>query len=97
MKEFKTTRTKPQLCLNCGELVDAATSIYHKNTPKKGSVTICFRCGHIMVFDAQLNFRELTDEEKAIVVGREDIMEIQRARQAVRIQRAIDETLRNKQ
>jgi len=67
-------------CLNCGDIMDRATSVDHEFKPHEGAIAVCLKCGHIMSFDAQLKFRELTDEEIIDVSGNKTILDIQKAR-----------------
>jgi hypothetical protein len=76
-------RTKTSHCLNCLEPLDAATGILHDHAPTPGAITICFRCGHIMAFDDDLSFRQLTDQEMHDVAGDPRILAVQHARAEV--------------
>jgi hypothetical protein len=77
--EFKETRLAGGACLNCGKVLDAATN-YEGYEPIEGGITICIYCGHIMAFDAQLKFRQLTDEEMLAIAGDKRILKLQEAR-----------------
>lgn len=70
-------------CLHCQAHLDFARSVGSKAKPKPGSITICFRCGHLMAFNESLRMRELTDQEMIAVAGDKNILAIQRARGAV--------------
>lgn len=70
---------KPQ-CVNCGELLDGATGVDHRNKPRPGSVTVCIYCGHVAVFADDLSLREPNGEEMRDIAGNETILAIQRAR-----------------
>lgn len=59
-------RTKAASCPNCGQILDAATVICDPSirpSPEPGDMTLCAYCHSMAVFDAELNLRELTDEE----------------------------------
>jgi RNase P subunit RPR2 len=58
-----TTRTKINYCTNCMKLLNEATSINSNKMPHEGGVTVCVRCGHISVFDKDLNLRPITTSE----------------------------------
>lgn len=73
---LRITKTPPNLCLNCGEDINAATSAGHLRSPHEGGIAICFYCFHVMAFDAQLKFRELTDEEVILVSKNETFLRI---------------------
>jgi RNase P subunit RPR2 len=77
---MKSYRTELQACLDCGTLLDTATSAVHKHKPQPGMITICINCGHIMAFTTGLKFRKLTDEEIHMVAGDKKILAIQKAR-----------------
>ncbi len=77
-KSFKSCANR---CLNCGQLIDAATGIDHRNKPKPGAITVCWYCGHLMAFDKKLRLRELTGQEMIDIAGNEAILLIQKARQ----------------
>jgi hypothetical protein len=68
-------RTKPTPCLNCGKLLDACTPVKnHDAKPDEGSLSLCWACGHLQVFQADGTFRELTGEEVVEVAGDPDII-----------------------
>jgi hypothetical protein len=75
----KTTRTPPNLCLECGKVVDSATNVENQR-PSPGMFAICFYCGHVMAFDAALRLRPLTDEEMLEAAGDPRILAIQAGR-----------------
>ena len=57
-------RTPPQLCLNCGTLLDAVSEISGENlAPRPGDLTICFYCRTPMAFTDALKLRHVTTEE----------------------------------
>lgn len=63
-----TTRTPPALCLNCGELIDAAAPVYDsESVPNAGDASMCFRCGTFMIFTETLERRLPTAEEQALL------------------------------
>jgi len=77
----KTNDIPAGACLDCGEALDAATSVGDSDsTPSSGDVTICIKCGHIMAFDDLLRLRELTGEEIVDMAGDPRIIAIQKAR-----------------
>jgi DNA-directed RNA polymerase subunit N (RpoN/RPB10) len=76
----ETQRTAPCPCLNCGKLLDSATGINDANAVAPGCITICFSCGHVMAFDDNLMFRELTDEEVIEVAGDPRLVEFSKLR-----------------
>jgi len=74
-------------CLDCGELLDGATAVESDGSPQTGDVTICIYCGHIMVYDKKLNFREPNTEEARQIAGDPRILAIQRARKAITLKK----------
>jgi DNA-directed RNA polymerase subunit RPC12/RpoP len=80
MKDFKAYKMPKNKCLDCGKAMDGATSVEHTEKPHEGSVSICFYCGHIMIFDEKLKFRELTDSEIIELAAHPTILRIQKAR-----------------
>jgi RNase P subunit RPR2 len=76
-------RIKMNECPSCHKQLDAASSVDDNLRPEPGEITICLYCGHIMAFDDDLSFRELTSKEMIEVAGDPRILAIQRARQEV--------------
>jgi hypothetical protein len=71
----------PSNCIGCGKLVDAATPVDIKTvTPAPGDITICFYCGHIMVYADDLSLRNPTDVEMFELAGNKTILAMQRMR-----------------
>lgn len=74
-------RMKPDNCLGCGKLVDAATSFADPAAkPSPGDITICLDCGHVMAFADDLKLRSLTDQELIEIAADPEILALQRAR-----------------
>jgi hypothetical protein len=76
----KETRLKPSACLNCGKILDAASDPFGKQKPRPGDITICIKCGHVMAFNSDLQYRELTSEEILIIAGNKKLITLQKAR-----------------
>jgi hypothetical protein len=75
LSEFQTTRLSIGCnCLNCGILIDAATSVNHKHIPHPGAIAICMICSHIMAYNEKIHLRELTDEEILMIAGDKEIL-----------------------
>jgi hypothetical protein len=77
------TRLPWSNCLDCGKAMDAASAMTHDNPPKKGDVSICLYCGHIMIFRGNLTLRALTDEEMLEIAGNPQLIQMQKARATV--------------
>jgi hypothetical protein len=84
MKLGVDSRVPPSMCLDCGRINDAATGVDHAEgpdaAPQPGDVTVCFYCGHIMVFGDDLMLRNPTDAEIREIAGDARILAVQRAR-----------------
>lgn len=70
MTEPVTHEHKPNKCLNCDAVLDASSSTDEDTRgPEPGDATICFYCGHLMVFDHELNLRNPNDDELIEMAG----------------------------
>lgn len=78
-----TAEVPPSPCPGCGTENDMATSATGADKPHPGSISVCFRCGHISAFDEALRLRNLTDQEMHDVAGHPVILAIQKARKKV--------------
>ena len=76
---------KLSACLSCGEMMDGATAVGEEGEimPAPGDFTVCLYCGHLMVFDDQLAFRNPSDAEIIELVGDERVTAICEARKAI--------------
>jgi len=83
---FKMYRVPHSSCLACGHKLDTATDPSGA-MPKKGDVSICLYCGHLMVFKSNGKLRNPTGDEIVELAGRPDILEAQRFRGDVMKQR----------
>jgi hypothetical protein len=70
----------PSPCLGCGKINDMSTG---PQRPDPGDITVCFSCGHIMVFAEDLSVRNPNDAEMMIIAGDKRILQIQTAREIV--------------
>lgn len=77
---MKSFRAPPSRCLDCGKLLDMASGAGHRHKPRPGAITICFDCGHIMAFAADLRLRALTDREMVEIAGDPKLVLVQKAR-----------------
>jgi hypothetical protein len=64
---------KPQRCLKCDQFQDAATGFSTQGTPKPEDCAICFRCGHIMIYQDDLSFRNATPKEFREISSQPDV------------------------
>lgn len=61
---MKTTRTPIEYCRRCGHKLDAATAVDKPEaTPKAGDASICWGCGLLSIFTADLTRRDPTPTE----------------------------------
>jgi hypothetical protein len=75
-----TARMESSPCTNCGKLCDAAAYAgAGEATPSPGDFTICFYCGHLMLFDDRLHLRDPTDAEVVEAAGHSDVNAAYRA------------------
>ena len=72
----RSTRTEAQPCLYCQAPLDVNSSVDHTNDISEGCIAICFKCGHIMAYDAQLKYRELNDEEIKDIAGDKHVVDL---------------------
>jgi len=74
-------------CLNCRKMLDSHTEINEeideKRSPNPGDITVCSRCGHIMIYNKQLKFRKPTDKELIEIAGDKRIVKLNEVREAI--------------
>jgi hypothetical protein len=58
-----TTETPECRCLNCRALLGAVTGVNNNERPEPGNLTICLRCGAVMLIADDLTARGLTERE----------------------------------
>lgn len=51
------------ICAGCGVKTNAASDLLGRDVPSPGSVSMCMRCAHIALFNADLTLREPNKEE----------------------------------
>jgi hypothetical protein len=56
-----TTRLPADNCPWCGYLIDAASPIDGKATPKPSDITLCLSCGSVLQFGADMRVGKITD------------------------------------
>jgi hypothetical protein len=70
LKLAKESPLPPFCCLACGFVADLASGVVDQRArnkeikPTPGDLSICFKCGHLAVFKADLTLRPLTGEER---------------------------------
>jgi hypothetical protein len=66
----KTRRVPMTACTSCGHPVDAATPVGSVDAaPSPGDATVCFHCGHVMIYADGLSLRDPTDAEMHELAG----------------------------
>src|SRR5438132_1550650 len=66
MQGKHTVKIKPSACFLCG--TEGTWCVGEDDTlPSPGDTVTCLECGHLMVLDDDLSFRELTVEERDIL------------------------------
>lgn len=75
----KSTRHKASACLDCGAVLDASTGVGNKAKPHAGAITMCIKCGHLMVYAWDMSLRPLSDKETVEVAGDERIVAMSNA------------------
>jgi hypothetical protein len=80
-RAMKTTRlASDDWCLDCKTRLDSATDVLTEAAPKPDDFTICFRCGYVMAFKADLKVRALTEAELIEMALDPRFVEMQTAR-----------------
>ena len=55
MNKYTTTRTSPQFCPFCFQVIDAVSPAENAHiVPKPGDFTLCIYCAAILTFDADM-------------------------------------------
>jgi hypothetical protein len=57
------TKIPLSYCPNCGHKLDPTIEGFDEHMPVAGDASICFSCGDIMVFNADLSLRKATAQE----------------------------------
>jgi len=60
-----TTMHRMSLCPECGTEIDASTSVTRPKRPRPGDLSVCFKCGALLTYNADLSVRALPPEEFA--------------------------------
>ena len=71
-------------CPSCDMPLDAATGVSSDKGPRPDDVTVCLYCGAVMVFTADLSYREPTDKERAEFDCDPRIQKLRRAVNSIR-------------
>ncbi len=75
---MKTTRVPASVCPVCGKANNAASN--GQDRPKPNDVSICWYCGHLMIFADDLKLRQPTVAEVAELSRHPTVMQMQRSR-----------------
>lgn len=67
------------ICINCRCDLSAHTNIIDREAmPTPGDVAVCLYCGHIMIWEEDMELREPTDEEAFSMAGDPDLVNAMR-------------------
>lgn len=84
LSKMNHSRTPINVCRNCGYRQDSATAIEQGTIPKKGDVSLCFKCGILSVYEKDLRTRQPTEDEMVAIIEDEEGWElIQRAQRII--------------
>lgn len=69
------TDTGADLCPKCGQLLEAASALDGKSTPRPEDISLCFYCGEVLQFGSDLRLHvapaglleELSEEQRRVV------------------------------
>ncbi len=56
---MRTSDIPATKCSNCGEIMDAATSLRHNEAPEPGAITICLFCAALYQFNPAMGLVRL--------------------------------------
>ena len=94
---METVQIPKQVCPNCGFELGEGVASEAGYGPKPGAFALCIPCGYILIYDQDLQLRELTDTEIQEVASHPEVLEMQRFRAACLadpgVRKKIDETL----
>ena len=68
--------------MRCGYRLDAATGAFTERAARPGSVSMCFNCGALAVFDERMELRQPTPEERLRIALDPQVIRLQIARAA---------------
>jgi hypothetical protein len=74
LRRILDVHVPPSACTHCGRVMDMATNITGGNIPEEGSIGLCIKCSHVMVYDSSLRLRNPNDEEMVEIAGNESIL-----------------------
>lgn len=61
---MRSTEVPASACPTCGAVLEMATSLADDVTPCEGTGSVCADCGAVLMFNADLSLRLMTDEER---------------------------------
>lgn len=77
----KNIRVPMSRCPNCDEPNDYAGAVDGSDAkPRPGDASICWRCGHLCVFDEDLRLKNPSDAQITAIAGDRRIVKAQSAR-----------------
>lgn len=82
MRMGPSRTVRESACTNCGKILDMVSVVDEKigkTVPRKGDITICIKCGHVMVFCKHMKLRNPTGEEILKIAGDKRMVLLQQA------------------
>lgn len=73
MKVGPTFRTKASACTACGAPFTAASGVGNDDHPRPGSISVCIRCAHVMIYAAKGKVRNPTAGELAEIADNPEV------------------------
>lgn len=70
---MKAMRLPQGRCFQCNKRLDGVEAYNGDELPSAGDLSICWHCGHVMAYEADLSLRELTAEEQAVAAANADV------------------------
>jgi hypothetical protein len=76
-----THRVTSCTCPSCGSPLDSVSNANdnENHAPKEGDITVCFRCGHVLIYQEDGTVRNPTDKEIIEIAGDPDIIRMTNA------------------
>ena len=68
----KVHTTKPDACPYCGHKFNRQAGVETNDKPKAGDVSLCIKCGGVLIFNKKLRMRRPTAKELKEVAGLPD-------------------------
>jgi hypothetical protein len=70
---YQSLRIEPGVCLNCGNLITGAGSLYSERVPGEGDIMVCLYCSHLMEWTG-VALAELSEEAIKDIAADKDVL-----------------------